>query len=349
MKSVVECRRVSKSFGNTRALIDFDLRVGPGELVTLLGPSGCGKSTALRLIAGFDAADSGDIFINGSDCRTTPANERRIGFVFQNYSLFPHLGVAGNIEFGLKLQGMSRQARRARVADLLNMVRLQGLEDRYPHQLSGGQQQRVAVARALAIEPQVLLLDEPLSALDATVRREVRGEIRRVLQEANVAAVFVTHDQEEALSISDRVCVMNAGRVEQVGNPREVYAQPATRFTAGFVGSTSCLRMTSQGSGKLTLVDADLSFFLPNNAAVGESVDVLVRPERVTFADPATGGPVAIIESVTFLGTVDLVTARFDASTQSVTGLYMAGTRTPAVGERVAVQIDASGASIFPR
>lgn len=349
MTHVVECRSVSKSFGETRALINFDLLVGRGELMTLLGPSGCGKSTALRLIAGFDVADTGDILINGTNCRETPANERRIGFVFQNYSLFPHLGVAGNIEFGLRLQGMSRAARRARVAELLGMVRLQGLEDRYPHQLSGGQQQRVAVARALAIEPEVLLLDEPLSALDATVRREVRIEIRRVLQEADVAAIFVTHDQEEALSISDRVCVMNSGRVEQVGAPREVYSHPETRFTAGFVGNTSCLRVTSLGNGRLQLADSDISFFAPHNIAVGESADLLVRPERVTFADTTVGGPLATIEAVSFLGTIDLVTARFDTSSQSITGLYMAGVRTPVVGERVAVQIDASAAMVFAR
>src|SRR6478752_3923043 len=232
----VELNDLTREYGSVKALDGFTLHIEPGEFVALLGPSGCGKTTALRILAGLDEATSGSVSVGGQDVSNVPANKRDMGMVFQAYSLFPHLTVLDNVAFGLKLRGDSKASRLARAGAMLELVSLSAHADKYAAQLSGGQQQRVALARALAIEPSVLLLDEPLSALDAKVRVQLRDEIRRVQLEVGTTTLFVTHDQEEALAVADRVGVMSQGRLEQLAAPAELYANPATPFVAEFVG-----------------------------------------------------------------------------------------------------------------
>ncbi|MFY9626876.1 MAG: ABC transporter ATP-binding protein, partial [Methylocystis sp.] len=233
----VEFKGVQRHFGAVTALQGLDMEIHPGELVALLGPSGCGKTTALRLLAGFDRPDAGAITVGGRDVTKVPAHKRDMGMVFQAYSLFPNMSVRQNVAFGLRMRGRAKGDRLTRADELLEMVGLGDAGDRYPYQLSGGQQQRVAIARALAIEPTVLLLDEPLSALDARVRHQLRAEIRQVQQRLGITALFVTHDQSEALSLADRVGVMSSGRLEQIDTPENVYRYPATPFVAEFVGA----------------------------------------------------------------------------------------------------------------
>lgn len=237
----VELRGLERSFGSVKALDGFSLEIRPGELVALLGPSGSGKTTVLRVLAGLEEVDRGHVLLDGVEITHLPAFRREMGMVFQAYSLFPNMTALGNVSFGLKLRGVGRLERSKRASELLELAGLAAEAGRYPHQLSGGQQQRVALARALAIEPRVLLLDEPLSALDARVRSQLRDEIRRVQQEVGITTLFVTHDQEEALSIADRVGVMRSGLLEQVGSPSEIYERPATAFVAEFVGSVNRL------------------------------------------------------------------------------------------------------------
>jgi putative spermidine/putrescine transport system ATP-binding protein len=229
---------VTRRFPGVVALDEFTLDVGEGELVTFLGPSGCGKTTALRVAAGFESPDSGGVRLGARDITDLPAQRRNMGMVFQSYSLFPHLTVSENISFGLMVRGAPVPERAARAGEMMELVRITGLAERYPHQLSGGQQQRVALARALAFKPEVLLLDEPLSALDARVRTEVRDEIRSLQMTTGTTTIFVTHDQDEALAVSDRVCVMESGTVHQVASPMEIYQSPQTEFVARFVGES---------------------------------------------------------------------------------------------------------------
>ncbi|OWT70247.1 MULTISPECIES: sulfate/molybdate ABC transporter ATP-binding protein [unclassified Achromobacter] len=239
----IEIKAVSKRFGNFQALRDINLHIGSGELVALLGPSGCGKTSLLRIIAGLETPDSGSVYFSGEDSTDVHVRDRQVGFVFQHYALFRHMTVFENVAFGLRIRPRSQRPTEAviqeKVHALLNLVQLDWLGDRYPAQLSGGQRQRIALARALAVEPRVLLLDEPFGALDAKVRKELRRWLRRLHDELHVASVFVTHDQEEALEVADRVVVMNAGRIEQVGTPREVWQQPATPFVYGFLGDVN--------------------------------------------------------------------------------------------------------------
>ncbi|MBO8196446.1 ABC transporter ATP-binding protein, partial [Streptomyces oryzae] len=271
-------RDLRRSFGGSAALDGLDLEVAPGELVALLGPSGCGKTTALRIIAGFETADSGELLIGGEDVTAVPANRRDIGMVFQSYSLFPTMTAAENVAYGLRVRKAPKAERAARATELLELVGLPGREKHYPHQLSGGQQQRVALARALAIRPRILLLDEPLSALDAKVRLQLREEIRRLQLELGITTVFVTHDQEEALSMADRVAVMKDGRLEQCASPNELYERPATPFVAEFVGTMNRLPGVVREGGAVEV----LGHLLPVHGecpAVGREVEVLVRPE----------------------------------------------------------------------
>ncbi|KWX63268.1 ABC transporter ATP-binding protein, partial [Mycobacterium sp. NAZ190054] len=283
----VRLDELTRVYGSTRALDGLTLHIEPGELVALLGPSGCGKTTALRIVAGLDEATSGTVSVGGVDVSRVPANKRDMGMVFQAYSLFPHLTVLDNVAFGLKMRGKGKRDRLSRAADMLDLVGLGALGGRYAKELSGGQQQRVALARALAIQPRVLLLDEPLSALDAKVRTQLRDEIRRVQLEVGTTTLFVTHDQEEALAVADRVGVMNQGRLEQLAAPADLYANPATPFVADFVGLNNKVSATVSGGTATVLgmpvaalpgsVDAEPSEFLRWSRA-GE-ITLVLPPE----------------------------------------------------------------------
>lgn len=244
MSDYLELQGIRKRFGSANVLEDVNLQIREGELVTLLGPSGCGKSTLLRSIAGLTDIDGGRILLDGKDIAKLPPRSREIGMVFQAYALFPNLTVGQNIEYGLKMRGVDKAARRSRAEELLAVVELTDKRDAYPQQLSGGQQQRVALARSLAVRPKVLLLDEPLSALDAQIRKNLRAEIRAIQRQFNMTTIFVTHDQEEALTLSDRVCLMNRGRIVQEGSPEAIYTKPRTEFVARFMGSYNVLSRT---------------------------------------------------------------------------------------------------------
>ncbi|WP_171109238.1 MULTISPECIES: ABC transporter ATP-binding protein [Streptomyces] len=304
--ATVEFRGLRREFGSTVALDGLDLTVRPGEFLALLGPSGCGKTTALRMLAGFEHPDSGAVLVDGHDVTGVPAHRRDAGMVFQSYSLFPHLNALDNVAFGLRMRKVRTSERRSRAAELLELVGLADKGARFPHQLSGGQQQRIALARALALRPRVLLLDEPLSALDAKVRLSLREEIRRLQQELGITTLFVTHDQEEALSVADRVAVMRAGQLEQCAEPAELYGRPATAFVAEFVGTMSRVPGTLNGEdvevlGQRLPIDGPV----PDGA---RDVDVLVRPEAVRVR--ADGGGTARVVATAFLGAVVRVTVR---------------------------------------
>ena len=241
MAAFLEVQNLTKTFGTTTVVKGVSFAFDKGEFISLLGPSGCGKTTILRMIAGFESPSGGAIRVDGQDITSLKPNQRQLGMVFQAYALFPNLNVGDNIGFGLKIAGMPAEQRRARVEEMLKLIGLSGFDKRYPYEMSGGQQQRVALARAIAPKPRLLLLDEPLSALDAKIRVSLREEIRAIQRELGITTVFVTHDQEEALTISDRVVVMNAGNIEQLGAPHEIYNKPATRFVATFVGQLNAL------------------------------------------------------------------------------------------------------------
>ncbi|POX51617.1 ABC transporter ATP-binding protein [Streptomyces sp. Ru72] len=309
--ATVEFRGLRREFGSTVALDGLDLTVRPGEFLALLGPSGCGKTTALRMLAGFEHPDAGAVLVDGEDITRVPAHRRDAGMVFQSYSLFPHLNAVDNVAFGLRMRKVRTAERRARAAELLELVGLADKGERFPHQLSGGQQQRIALARALALRPRVLLLDEPLSALDAKVRLTLREEIRRLQQELGITTLFVTHDQEEALSVADRVAVMRAGRLEQCAEPAELYGRPATAFVAEFVGTMSRIPGVLRGDGVEVLgqrlpVDGD--------APDASDVDVLVRPEAVRVTADETGD--ARVIATAFLGAVVRLTVRLTDGTE---------------------------------
>jgi ABC-type Fe3+/spermidine/putrescine transport system ATPase subunit len=335
---------VARAFGPVQAVRGVTLDIREGELFTLLGPSGCGKTTLLRMVAGFCDIDRGSISFGGKRVDTLPPHRRNTGMVFQNYAIFPNLTVAGNVAYGLKARRLPRDEIATRAARALKLVQLGGYEERWPHQLSGGQLQRVAIARCLVIEPEVLLLDEPLSNLDAQLRVETRAEIRRLQQSLRITALYVTHDQEEALAISDRIAVMRAGQVEQVGTPTEIYRRPATPFVAEFVGTTNLLSGTMRGTE--VAVGGDL-FRAPNGN--GGTVSFSLRPEalRVLRADepapegwPVLRGRVGFVE---FLGAL----TRAEVILPGGTTLRMATVGAPVGDDMVAVTYDPADITVF--
>ncbi|MET3804489.1 putative spermidine/putrescine transport system ATP-binding protein [Nakamurella sp. UYEF19] len=307
----------------------MSLNMAPGEMVVLLGPSGCGKTTALRVLAGLEDADAGQVIVAGKDISSVPTSKRDMGMVFQAYSLFPHMTARDNVSFGLRLRGKGAAERKKIAENYLELVGLDHHADRYAHQMSGGQQQRVALARALAIQPQVLLLDEPLSALDAKVRVQLRDEIRRIQLEVGTTTLFVTHDQEEALAVADRVGVMRAGKIEQIDKPDVIYSAPKTAFVAGFIGLTNKMRGTASG-GMVSVLGSTVPL-LPGSPTSG-SVTALVRPEalRFTSGTSSNGLGTATVVATSFLGAHGRVQARIEDGTILLAQM--------SVGETVALQ-----------
>jgi putative spermidine/putrescine transport system ATP-binding protein len=292
----LELSGVQKQFGDTVAVQDFNLAAERGEFVSFLGPSGCGKTTTLRMIAGFERPTAGAISIDGDDITDRSPNQRNVGMVFQSYALFPNMTVAGNIGFGLKIRKRPKADIDRRVGELLELIHLEGRGDRFPWQLSGGQQQRVALARALAIEPTILLLDEPLSALDAKIRVALRHEIRQIQRQLGITTVYVTHDQEEALELSDRIVVMSEGRIEQIGSPFEIYNFPSTAFVASFVGTLNAIeaRIVDASTGRLSLAGHEVRTTSALTGSTGQAVTVALRPEMIALATPDGSNVVAV-------------------------------------------------------
>ena len=333
-KTVVALDGVSKRYGAVRALNAIDLAVYDGELLSLLGPSGCGKTTTLNVIAGFVVPDAGRVVLDGAEVTAQPAWRRGLGVVFQSYALFPHMSVGDNVAFGLRERGVSRRETETRVAETLALVRLPDAARRMPAQLSGGMQQRVALARALVIRPRVLLLDEPLAALDRKLREEMRAELKEIQREVGITTIFVTHDQHEALGLSDRVAVMHGGRIEQLGTPREVYERPATPFVADFIGASTALEGHALDERTVTLVGGQrVEVRLPHALATGAAVRLLVRPERVAVGVGGANTLRARIVSVMFLGDHSELRLELDGgarllATVSGPSLFQAGDTT---------------------
>jgi len=337
-------QHATKTFAQSSAVEDFNLEIEKGELVSFLGPSGCGKTTTLRMVAGFEVPTSGRIELSGADITSQPPNQRNVGMVFQAYALFPNMTVADNVGFGLKVAKKPKDEIQKRTAEMLGLIRMPQLGDRFPYQLSGGQQQRVALARALAIQPKVLLLDEPLSALDAKIRVELRSEIRRIQQTLGITTIYVTHDQEEALSISDRIVVMSAGRMEQVGTPFEIYNFPKTPFVASFVGTLNQLRCTvvDAAQGKLTFDGQTFTATAPIRASAGASVIAALRPEELHFGhfdgeNQLTGK----VEAVTFLGGIVRIRLALGQSQITLDALNERKLTLPKVGDMQTVSFPA--------
>jgi putative spermidine/putrescine transport system ATP-binding protein len=284
---------LSKTYGDVPAVRNVSLDITPGEFVALLGPSGCGKTTTLRMIAGFVRPSSGQVLLGDVDVTLLPPERRNMGMVFQNYALFPHMTVRANIEFGLKCHGVRRAERAQRIGEVLELVSLTAMAERYPRQLSGGQQQRVALARVMALRPRLLLFDEPLSNLDAKLRLQMRDEIQRLQRQSGVTALFVTHDQEEAMTIADRIVVMAKGDVEQVGTPAEIYDRPRTRFVADFIGAANFFDGTVEGAGGERAFRCHSGLILPVPANAPTASILAVRPERIVFVLPDSIGSIA--------------------------------------------------------
>ncbi len=333
---------LGKSYGAAVAVEALDLAVERGEFVSLLGPSGCGKTTTLQMIAGFAQVDRGRILLDGADLVAVPPAKRGLGIVFQSYALFPHMTVAENIAFGLEMRGIGKAEREARTLEAMALVGLKGFAERYPRRMSGGQQQRVALARALVIKPALLLLDEPLSNLDAKLREEMQGELRQIQRSVGTTTILVTHDQHEAMALSDRIVVMNQGRAEQVGTPDGVYGRPASRFVANFLGKTNLLKASGNGQGQAA-VDG---FTLAMAEAPAGAFTLAVRPERLTIAQAGAPGFAARVTSRVFQG------AHWLLGAESAAGPLILirpndGAPVPAEGETVTLSFAAADAALL--
>ncbi len=339
----LELTNVHKEFVKFIAVEDFNLKVDKGEFVSFLGPSGCGKTTTLRMIAGFEKPSSGQITIDGKDITNVPANRRNVGMVFQSYALFPNLNVANNIGFGLKVKGESPTLIKQRINEMLDLIHMQEFASRYPHQLSGGQQQRVALARAIAIRPQVLLMDEPLSALDAKIRINLRQEIRAIQRQLGITTIYVTHDQEEALSISDRIVVMSRGRMEQVGTPIDIYNAPQTRFVASFVGTLNLLdaKVVDGRAGLIQIDDQTVAVGQQlMDAQAGKAVSVAIRPEAITINGKSStpGNHLnGAVDDVSFLGSVVRVRVKLETQRINFDSFNNPNLIPPAIGQPVSL------------
>lgn len=341
----VSLQGVRKSYGDVVVVQDFSLNLSHGEIVCLLGPSGCGKTTTLRMVAGFIQPSGGKIIVGGADVTQAPPYKRNTGMVFQAYALFPHLTVAQNVAFGIECRKLPADVKRQRVAELLDLIEMSHLHDRLPKQLSGGQQQRVALARALAVQPDVLLLDEPFSNLDARLRVRLREELRALIKKVNTTTLFVTHDQEEALSIADRIVVMNKGVVEQVGDPVEVYENPQTEFVASFIGTCSTLKGHRDGNGYVTLAG---NVAVPCDGPRGD-VTAVIRPEFIRLATDREQGSVlhgAVVGS-SYLGHMSRVVIDVHGE-KIVMDARFPNNSTPRLGEALSVAIDPEGLRFIP-
>jgi len=343
--SFLTLTHINKIFADMPAVEDFNLSAEQGEFVSFLGPSGCGKTTTLRMIAGFELPTSGHITIAGQDLTYVPPNKRNVGMVFQSYALFPNMTIADNIGYGLKVAGKTKAEINERVDEMLDLIHLENFKGRYPYQLSGGQQQRVALVRALAIRPQILLLDEPLSALDAKIRVELRQEIRRIQQQLGITTIYVTHDQEEALSLSDRVVVMSQGRMEQVGKPSEIYSYPATEFVAKFVGQINLMPVDviDPPEGLVKIGGQSLRTSRAMNQADGvHPIRLAIRPEELNLghADGANN-LYGKVEAITYLGSIIRIRIDVEGHLISMDMFNERKMEIPNVGDPFNVNFDA--------
>ena len=350
-RGAVEFRAIRKDYGAFTAIPALDLQIRPGQLVTLLGPSGCGKTTTLRMLAGLETPTQGQILIGGQDVTRLPPNRRDVTMVFQSYALFPHMSVIQNVAYGLESGGLKAAESRAAAGRGLELVGLSGLGDRLPSELSGGQQQRVAVARALVLEPQVLLLDEPLSNLDARLRRRVRTEIRDLQQRLGFTAVYVTHDQDEALAVSDRIVVMKDGRIAQDGTPRELYEAPASEFIADFIGEANVIdcQVIAVGDGQARVRVGDIEVQLPARNAVPGPARLAIRPNAFhvvpSAAEPDGSGLEGRVASAAYLG--DHIEYEIDSPAGRLFVLDASGKGAASPGEAVRLQLSGSGAALI--
>ena len=341
--SFLTLTHINKIFSDMPAVEDFNLTAEQGEFVSFLGPSGCGKTTTLRMIAGFELPTSGKITIADQDLTYVPPNKRNVGMVFQSYALFPNMTVAENIGYGLKVSGKAKSEIAQRVEEMLALIHLDDFGSRYPNQLSGGQQQRVALARALAIRPQVLLLDEPLSALDAKIRVELRQEIRRIQQQLGITAIYVTHDQEEALSLSDRVVVMSQGRIEQAGTPAEIYTYPATEFVAKFVGQINLLPVdiVNPPEGLVKIGPQAVRTSRTVNYADGKTLQLAIRPEELNPGHmEGSNNLTGKIDSITYLGSIVRIRVDVEGNLVLMDMFNERKLQLPAVGDPFEINFD---------
>ncbi len=344
---------VSRYYGDTCAVADLNLTVSDGEFLTLLGPSGCGKTTSLRMVSGFVEPTSGRIFIGDTDITGVLPEKRSIGLVFQNYALFPHMTVGENVTFGLKMAKVGKAEQKTRLKEALKLVQLEGLVERMPRELSGGQQQRVALARSLILRPNVLLLDEPFGALDKQLRDYMRVELRALQIELGITTIFVTHDQDEAMSMSDRICIMNHGHVNQIGTPEEVYRTPANKFIAEFMGQSNILPASVVKSGGKTVTiqvaGATLEIDAPSHMD-SKQPEVLIRPERISLQPPkGTGSKAKVIDKQYFGSLIEYTVESQDGSTLSVAAATNKSNHEPSEGDMVMLDIDASAVFVLPQ